>query len=138
MYRYLIVICLACFSCTREQALITNQERLTDIRQMLEEQQQLLANSSLDLRDNIAQAATPDEKQAMEFLYAYMPLSDLGDYSAGYMLDNVRRSLQARTEMPWGKKVPEDTNADASTWKYCSLKKLFLEDICKKISSLAC
>ena len=44
--------------------------------------------------------------QAMQFLYAYMPLPDIADYSAEYHLENVDYALKARAEMPWGKQVP--------------------------------
>lgn len=44
--------------------------------------------------------------QAMQFLYAYMPLPDIADYPADYHLQNVDYSLKARAEMPWGAKVP--------------------------------
>jgi transglutaminase-like putative cysteine protease len=47
------------------------------------------------------------EKEALEFLYAYMPMADVTDYSTQFYLDNVRASLRTRDEMPWGKKVPE-------------------------------
>ncbi|MBR1850273.1 MAG: transglutaminase domain-containing protein [Bacteroidales bacterium] len=48
------------------------------------------------------------EREAMEFLYAYMPLSDMADYEPQFFLDQVRTSLRAREEMPWGKAVPDD------------------------------
>ena len=48
------------------------------------------------------------EREAMEFLYAYMPLSDLADYEPAFYLDQVRYAFKAREEMPWGKDVPED------------------------------
>ncbi len=44
--------------------------------------------------------------QAMQFLYAYMPLPDIADYSAEFHLKNVDYALKARAEMPWGKSVP--------------------------------
>ena len=44
--------------------------------------------------------------QAMQFLYAYMPLPDIADYSADFHLQNVDYALKARAEMPWGKQVP--------------------------------
>ena len=44
--------------------------------------------------------------QAMQFMYAYMPLPDIADYSAEYHLQNVDYALKARAEMPWGKSVP--------------------------------
>ena len=49
---------------------------------------------------------TGARKQAMQFLYAYMPLSDIADHDADYYLQNVTYSLKARAEMPWGKSVP--------------------------------
>ena len=48
------------------------------------------------------------EREAMEFLYAYMPLSDLADYEPSFFLQQVRYAFKVREEMPWGKTVPED------------------------------
>ncbi|MGX8713859.1 MAG: transglutaminase domain-containing protein [bacterium] len=48
------------------------------------------------------------EREAMEFLYAYMPLSDLADYEPEFYLQQVRYAFKAREEMAWGKDVPED------------------------------
>lgn len=45
--------------------------------------------------------------QAMQFIYAYMPLSDIADYDASFHLQNVDCALRAREEMPWGKMVPD-------------------------------
>ena len=54
------------------------------------------------------QSMTPEEKEAMSFLYAYMPVGDIADYSGEFFLKNVRTSFQAKQEMPWGKQIPED------------------------------
>ena len=51
---------------------------------------------------------TTAEREALMFLYAYMPIGDITDYSGDYYLENIRLSEQARQEMPWGKKIPED------------------------------
>ena len=48
------------------------------------------------------------EREAMEFLYAYMPYSDLADYDFLFFLKQVRYAFKAQQEMPWGKQVPED------------------------------
>ncbi len=48
---------------------------------------------------------TTEEIEALEFLYAYMPLADVTDYSTDYYLQNVRSSFKARNEMGWN--VPE-------------------------------
>ena len=49
--------------------------------------------------------ARNDEREALEFLYAYMPVADVVDYPAEFYLANVRKSFQAREEMGW--EVPE-------------------------------
>ena len=49
--------------------------------------------------------ATPAEQEALQFLYAYMPLADAVDYPMSYYLDQVRASFKTREEMGW--KVPE-------------------------------
>ena len=48
------------------------------------------------------------EREAMQFLYAYMPYSDLADYTPDFFLSQVRYAFMAREQMPWGKAVPED------------------------------
>ncbi len=50
---------------------------------------------------------TPEEQEALRFLYAYMPVADATDYPTAYHLNNVRTALQTRREMAWGKQVPE-------------------------------
>lgn len=47
------------------------------------------------------------EREALEFLYAYMPVGDIADYKGNYYLANIRSSFQTRKEMPWGDSVPE-------------------------------
>ena len=46
-------------------------------------------------------------QNALDFLYASMPLPDSVDYPREFWEANIRVSLKARQEMPWGKKVPE-------------------------------
>lgn len=48
---------------------------------------------------------TADERAAMEFVYAYSPLPDIADRSAGFMLANVRSAIKARKELGWA--VPD-------------------------------
>ncbi|MCH5329036.1 MAG: transglutaminase domain-containing protein [Coprobacter sp.] len=56
---------------------------------------------------DIADLATPEEAEALQFLYAYMPLADITDYPVTFHLQNVRASFRAQQEMSWGKEVPE-------------------------------
>ena len=47
-------------------------------------------------------------REAVQFLLAYMPLSDLAVYEPGFLLANVDAALKTRSEMPWGSAVPAD------------------------------
>ena len=49
---------------------------------------------------------TQEVQDALDFLYAGMPLPDSVDYSREFWEANVRVALKARHEMPWGEKVP--------------------------------
>ncbi len=103
---FLISILLA--SCAKKSSLIQNPERQADIQRMLTVQKEMTSKSLIPIWDIFNQQLSPDEKQAMEFLYAYMPLSDLADYQPEFFLKNIQYSLKARAEMPWGKIVPEE------------------------------
>ena len=47
------------------------------------------------------------EREALEFLYAYMPLGDIVNRDPSFYLDQYRMTRRALKEMPWGKSVPE-------------------------------
>ena len=53
----------------------------------------------------LPQGITLEEKEALEFLYAYMPLADITDYPATFHLQMTRAALRTREEQGW--KVPE-------------------------------
>ena len=61
---------------------------------------------AVDEFSEVLENLSGSRRQAMQFLYAYMPLPDIADYSAEYHLENVDYALKARAEMPWGKQVP--------------------------------
>ncbi len=63
---------------------------------------------SAGIEDQLAQAEMSTEcRNALEFLYAYMPWPDVADYSTDFFTAQTECALQARKEMPWGAKVPE-------------------------------
>lgn len=49
----------------------------------------------------------PEALRALKFLYAYMPWPDVADYPLDYHVAQVEYALKARTEMKWGKSVPD-------------------------------
>lgn len=48
-----------------------------------------------------------DEKEALEFLYEYMPLGDSVDYSEDYYRECIQYAFRAKEELPWGERIPE-------------------------------
>lgn len=59
------------------------------------------------LFDVFLQPLTKEEVFSLQFLYAYMPLNDLADYDGELFLSHVRKTLEIRNQVPWGKKVPD-------------------------------
>jgi len=103
-----ILISVLLASCAKRQELIQNPDRLADIQRMLSVQKELTSKSQVPIWTIFDQKLSSEEKQALEFVYAYMPLSDLADYQPEFFLKNVQFSLKARAEMPWGKTIPEE------------------------------
>ncbi|MCH5318963.1 MAG: transglutaminase domain-containing protein [Paramuribaculum sp.] len=50
---------------------------------------------------------TKEQREALEFLYAYSPLPDIADNSGDYFLEMADYAIKARNEMPWGKQIPD-------------------------------
>ncbi|MBQ8483218.1 MAG: transglutaminase domain-containing protein [Bacteroidales bacterium] len=48
-----------------------------------------------------------DELEAMQFLYAYMPLGDMVNHAPEYYLEHYRLTEKALKTMPWGRNIPE-------------------------------
>ena len=104
----LLLLTRLLISCESEKPLITNPGRLNDIEKMLKVQKELTTHALLPIWNILDHPSNPAEEQAMKFLFAYMPLSDLADYAPEFMQANVRQSLLARKEMAWGKSIPEE------------------------------
>lgn len=70
----------------------------------LETRQEILKAAGINLN---AMEISLKELEALEFLYAYMPLGDIVNHEPDYYLDHYRLMEKALDEMPWGKSVPE-------------------------------
>ncbi|MDR1865625.1 MAG: transglutaminase-like domain-containing protein [Bacteroidales bacterium] len=51
---------------------------------------------------------TQEQREALEFLYAGMPLCDLVDYDGDFFLQQVNAAFRARDAFSWGKMIPDD------------------------------
>ncbi len=48
-----------------------------------------------------------EQREALEFLYAYLPLVDLAEYDGDFFLDQVNGAFRARDHFDWGGEVPD-------------------------------
>lgn len=66
--------------------------------------QEILDAAGIDLE---SMGLKTDAREALEFLYAYMPLGDIVNQAPDYYLEQYHLTLKALEEMPWGASVPE-------------------------------
>lgn len=93
-------------SCNNQQHFITDVAYRAEVENDFQAKQAALPNGDLFAVFN--DQMTPEEREALTFMYAYMPIGDITDYSGDFYLKNIRSSFQARNEMPWGDSIPED------------------------------
>ena len=93
-------------SCNNQQHFITDAAYRAEVENDFQAKQATLPNGDLFAVFN--DQMTPEEREALTFMYAYMPIGDITDYSGDFYLKNIRSSFQARNEMPWGDSIPED------------------------------
>ena len=101
-----IPILLAFASCTqKEEHFISDAQQRADVETDLKAKIQQLPEG--DLFSIFDTELSQKEREALQFLYAYMPLGDITDYPGNYYKENVDLSFKAKEEMPWGNTIPE-------------------------------
>ncbi len=96
----ILLLTLALFSDAQARTILTPKAS-GDYKARLE------AQKSIARRMSASKAKTNDERQALQFLYAYMPTPDVLDYDEDFYLANIRAAFRAAEEMPWGATVPD-------------------------------
>ena len=97
--KHLITFLLSLFiltSCSKPAHFITDETYRAEVENDFQAKQKELPNGDLFAVFN--SEMTPEEKEALTFLYAYMPIGDITDYSGEFYLKNIRSSFQAREE----------------------------------------
>lgn len=100
------VLALASSCGSRSEHFITDNAYRQEVENALQARRVQLPNSALF--DILETSMSTAEKEAMSFLYAYMPTADIADYPGSFFLENVRTSFLAQKEMPWGAIIPEE------------------------------
>jgi transglutaminase-like putative cysteine protease len=114
MKKYILILLLAASaisleSCHRGKHFITGSSFRDRVYEQFQRRKELAKNRSEQLFSVFDKKdLTLGEKEAMWFLYAYMPLSDLADYDGNFFLSNVRSSVSARDTFSWGEKIPDE------------------------------
>ena len=94
------------FSCADNTThFISDAQQRADVKADLEAKMAEFPNG--DYFKILNEEMPQNEKEAGEFLYAYMFDGDLTDYSGEFYHNNVKAAFKAREEMPWGKDIPE-------------------------------
>ncbi|GGJ81213.1 transglutaminase [Parabacteroides faecis] len=102
----LLFILLIGTACNKQQHFISDDAFRAEVEKDFQAKQAALPDG--DLFTVFNQQMTPEEKEALTFLYAYMPIGDITDYDGKLYLDNIRSSFKAKEEMPWGDSIPEE------------------------------
>ena len=104
----LFIAALSLFACHRETHFITDADYRSQVEKDFEARKLLAEGRATELFSVLDSNLSIEEREAMQFLYAYMPYSDLADYDGDFFLKQVRYAFAARDTFAWGRTVPED------------------------------
>jgi hypothetical protein len=103
-----IALLLAILTACTGKNLISNKKYFLIVEKSFTERTQLASNRKSELFSIFDQKLSLSQKEALKYLYAFMPLSDLADYNGEFFLANADISLRTKKETSWGKDIPED------------------------------
>lgn len=96
-------------SCGRDRHFITDRQYRQQVHHDFANRQAMIeACMAEGLQQMQGKEMPQKEIEALEFLLAYMPYSDLADYPFDFYRQQVQYAFMARDSMPWGHEVPED------------------------------
>ncbi len=93
---------------SQEDHLIQDPNLRQNIENRFNLQKQLAKNREKQLFRVLDPGISLKEKEALTFLFAYMPLSDLADYNGEFYREIVKKTLEARSIFKWGSRVPPE------------------------------
>ncbi len=93
----------------QEKHFLTNETYRNQVHEQFLKRKDLLKTREAEMLSVFNDSTlNTEQREALEFLYAYMPLCDLADYDGKFFLDQVNAAFKARDYFSWGKTVPED------------------------------
>lgn len=105
----LLLLALLLGSCRQESArrLITDKALLDSVTMQFERREAMAGERADALFSLFGRPLSTPQKEALMFLYAYAPLTDLANLDGDYFLGQVNAALAARDTFSWGAEIPE-------------------------------
>jgi len=107
---FLLVAVVLTISCVgNEKHFLKDEAYRKQVHEQFEKRKQEAVNRKdalFSIFDN--EKLSTEQREALEFLYAYMPLCDLADYDGEFFLNQVDAAFKARSYFSWGKTIPDD------------------------------
>jgi len=103
----IILILLMVASCS-EDHLINDRDYREHVEKIFAERKELAKNRETELFSVFDKGISLEQSEALKFLFAFMPLSDLADYNGEFFKANSDIALLTRKETSWGKNIPDD------------------------------
>lgn len=97
----------SCQQTAKDPHFLSNENYRQDVGEAFQKVKQLAKGREHQLFDVFDSSLTLKETEALKFLYAYMPLSDLANNDGAYYLKNVRLALITQDSLSWGNAIPE-------------------------------
>ena len=100
-----LIILAVLFSCSNNHLIVDRPYRqaiLDDYRARSD----IYASSRSDLFSMADSINEEPLREAVTFMLAYMPLSDMAVFEPHYLKENAALALLTRSEMPWGNEIP--------------------------------
>lgn len=91
----------------QQTILSLGEVELAELERKYERRRELAGHRAVPLFGVLAQELTDEERVALKFLYANMPVCDLADHDGELFLTHIRQALATRQTAPWGAKVPD-------------------------------
>ncbi|NLA25412.1 MAG: transglutaminase domain-containing protein, partial [Bacteroidales bacterium] len=102
-----VLAALFLFACSADKNKI-DSKYYKQVESDFNEVKKLASNRDDALFSVFNQNLSKEETRYLQFLYAYMPLSDLSDLSGDYFLKQVQTALEAKEYFSWGEIIPDD------------------------------
>lgn len=103
-----ILVSITTSSIAQEKHLISNNSYRALVHEQFIKSKSLAKGRTNALFGVFNKPISLEQKEALEFLFAFMPLSDLAMHNGEYVLAQAKTALQAQEFFTWGKTIPED------------------------------